>query len=356
MRRIHFQTDQPVPFYFRQSRADFVVDEVPVERSAGKGSHLIVRISKVDLSTMEMLKVLEQALRCHSIGFAGLKDKSSTSTQYLSVPARYEDALKAFSHPKIKVIESFRYHQKVSMGDLRGNRFFIRLKEVSPQSADTMRRRLDGIMRFGMPNYFGYQRFGRERGNLETTREIAHGEKVMRDKKMQRLLGHAYQSHLFNDWLAERVALSRKLHKEHNRESMRKYGLDETQMQQLERQPNLFRVLPGDILLDKQTEKWLNVTDLQDIRKGYKEQRLIPTGLLAGRKVWRARAVAGAIEAKYDDMMVVASGDRREAWVYPKEIRSDYRKKEAFFELSFFLPKGAYATVLLENLANRDLG
>jgi len=356
MQRIHLHSEKPIPFYFRQSREDFIVDEVPLERSGGRGSYLIVKVSKIGLSTIEMLKILEEALHCHTIGYAGLKDKASTSTQYLSIPIGYSRELDAFSHPKIQILETFRHNKRIGLGDLKGNHFFIRLKEVSAEHAVEMKGRLDVIMCYGMPNYFGYQRFGRESGNREMSREIAYGERLLRDKKMQKLLGHAYQSHLFNEWLSERVMLSRKVEQGDDEQIMYDLSLDSEQIRQLHDQPNQFRVFPGDILLDKRSARWMNVTDLQAIRKGYKEQRLVPTGLLSGRKAWRAKVAAGVIEAKYDDVMVTAQGDRREAWVYPKEIRSSHRAKEGFFELSFFLPKGAYATVLLENLANRDLG
>lgn len=352
MKRIYYQKHRPIPFVFRQNSEDFIVDEVPLQRDGARGSYLIVKIRKQNLSTMEMLAIFEEMLHCYTIGYAGLKDKSSTSTQYISVPLKYSRLFKCFYHPKIKIIETFRYHKKIALGDLKGNRFFIRLKEVTPESARIMEELLVEIMRYGMPNYFGYQRFGRESDNFETTRDIAHGEKLMRDKKIQKLLGNAYQSYLFNDWLAERVVLSRKI----VQNGSEQYNLSAKQLQQLQNQPGIFRVLPGDIMLDKRSGKWLNVTDLQSIRKAYREQQLIPTGLLAGRKAWRAKEVAGVIERKYDDMMVVMAGSRREAWVYPKEIRSTYKNRKAFFELSFFLPKGAYATVLLENLANRELG
>ena len=65
--------------------------------------------------------------------------------------------------------------------------------------------------------------------------------------------------------------------------------------------------------------------------------------------------VAATFESSFDDMLVQAAGERRPAWIYPTEIRSAYHPSEQTYELSFTLPKGAYATVLLENLANRDL-
>ena len=65
--------------------------------------------------------------------------------------------------------------------------------------------------------------------------------------------------------------------------------------------------------------------------------------------------MAGEIEHHFDDLTVNAMGMRRDAIVYPKSIRHEYKKQDKCFELSFTLPKGSYATVLLENIANRDL-
>lgn len=304
---------------------------------------------------MEMLSIIESATHCTNIGYAGLKDKAATTTQYISLPLKFSKSLKRLKHPQIKLLESFRSTKKLGLGDLQGNRFFIRLKEVSPASAQRLQEVLDEIMRHGMPNYFGYQRFGRDSANFEKARAIAHGEEDMRDKKMQRLLTNAYQSYLFNDWLSQRIALSLEIADTQEEQLVRLYGLTPLQAEQLKNQPGIFRVLPGDIMLEHKSGKWVNVTDLQAIRKPYKERKLSPTGLMAGKKAWRAKLMAASLENRYDDLLVQAAGERRPAWVYPTEIRSTYKQEEALFELTFVLPKGAYATVLLENLANRDL-
>lgn len=356
MKRTFIQEHQSVPFSFRQTSDDFIVDEIPLERGGDRGSYLILKVRKQNLTTMDMIGVFEAHTQCFNIGYAGFKDKSATTTQYVSLPLKFSKALETFRHPQITILESFRGSAKIGLGDLEGNRFFIRLKQVTPQSAQQLQNVLEEIMRHGMPNYFGYQRFGRDSGNFEKAREVAHGETGMKNSKMHRLLGNAYQSYLFNDWLAERIAVTKKMAKMESAELMQTYGLSELQASQLQNQPGIFRVLPGDIMFDVKAQKWLNVTDLQAIRKPYKERKLIPTGLLAGRKAWRAKALAGAIESKFDDLCVVLSGDRRPAWVYPSQLHAQYKPKEGFFELSFSLPKGAYATVLLENLANRDLG
>ncbi len=355
MKRIFLQEHKPISFLFRQSTEDFIVDEIALTENGDSGNYFIAKIKKQNLSTMEMLAILEEATQCTNIGYAGLKDKAATTTQYISLPLKFSKALKQLKHPQIQIVESFRSPKKLSLGDLKGNRFFIRLKEVNPKNAQRLKELLDEVMRFGMPNYFGYQRFGRDSANYEKAQEIAHGEEELRDKKMQRLLTNAYQSYLFNEWLARRIALSKEIADAPQQKLMEQYGLSELEAEQLKNQPGIFRVLPGDVMLDHKSGKWVNVTDLQEIRKPYKERKLTPTGLMAGKKAWRAKALAGSIEKDFDDMLVQAAGERRPAWVYPTEIRSKYRPEEKFFELSFTLPKGSYATVLLENLANRDL-
>lgn len=356
MKRIFLQTHKPIPFLFRQTIDDFIVDEVPPERSSGRGSYLIIKVQKQNLTTMEMLKIIEAETHCYTIGYAGLKDKAATTTQYLSMPLTFSKALENFKHPQVSILERFRSREKIGLGDLEGNRFVIRLKQVTPKSASRLQDVLDEIMRQGMPNYFGYQRFGKESGNFQKAREVAQGEIEIKDRKMHRLLTSAYQSYLFNDWLARRIRISRDMQGMEAEALMKNYGLSALEAAQLQNQPGIFRVLPGDIMLDQKTRTWVNVADLQAIRKPYKERKLTPTGLLPGKKAWRAKALAGSIEQEYDDMTVIASGDRRPAWVYPMGIRSVYKEEEGVFELSFTLPRGAYATVLLENLANRELG
>jgi tRNA pseudouridine13 synthase len=356
MKRIFPQTHKPITFRFKQTRDDFIVTEIPLfDAPTDRGNYLIAKVQKQDLSTMEMLNILESELQCFSIGYAGLKDKNATTTQYISIPLKFSKSFEKLRHPRIKILESFRAKEKLSIGDLKGNNFFIRLHDVSLESANNLIGVLDDIMRQGMPNYFGYQRFGRDSANFEKAREVAQGELIMKDTKVHKIMLHAYQSYLFNDWLAKRIELSSDIKTKTCEELLVNLNISQEECNRLKGQPGLFSVLPGDIMYDTQAKKWINVTDLQTIRKPYKEQKLVPTGLLAGSKAWRAKGIAGEIEHHFDDLTVDAAGLRREAWIYPKAIRHAYKKEEKCFELSFTLPKGSYATVLLENLANRDL-
>jgi len=355
MKRKYIQKHNPVAFSFKPTREDFIVDEIPLYEKGVSGNYLHLHIKKRDMSTLEMIAVLEEQTRFHNISYAGLKDKYATTTQYISMPASYEKYFAKFKHPQIEIIDSFLHKEKLNIGDLNGNRFKIRLHDVTPGSAERLDGVLNEIVRQGMPNYFGYQRFGRDEDHFEKAKEAAHGSKVFRDRRLNKLMTNAYQSYLFNDWLAERVQLCRDLDYMELDALEKKWGLSRDDVLQLQAQSSIFKVLPGEIMLDVMNDKWVNITDLNAVKKPYKERKLQPTGLLVGNKVWRSRGVAGTIEGRHDDDEVVMAGERRVAWVYPKEIKSNYSKKESVYELSFALPKGAYATVLLENLANRDV-
>ena len=78
-----------------------------------------------------------------------------------------------------------------------------------------------------------------------------------------------------------------------------------------------------------------------------------PTGLLPGRKVRRAEGAARILEEPFDDPKITEQGSRRYAWVFPEEIHTRYIPEKAHYELSFTLPKGSYATVLVAMLRGR---
>ena len=78
------------------------------------------------------------------------------------------------------------------------------------------------------------------------------------------------------------------------------------------------------------------------------------TGLLCGKKVRVAESFAGEIEKDFYDE-INADGARRFAWVYPTDMEWRFNQVEAQYEMNFTLPKGSYATVLIEEIAKRKL-
>ncbi len=357
MDRLFYLSHAPIDFYFKASPETFVVEEVPLYRFSGEGEHLILKVRKKNLSTWEMLQIISEqvGVKLRDIGYAGLKDKNALTYQYISLPKKYEESLKRLNHPAIKIIEKTYHTNKIRLGHLKGNRFFIRLKKVSPVDAKRIDEVLKIIEKEGMPNYFGYQRFGNEGDNWRLGEQIVAGLKKERNRKLRKLLINAYQSHLFNLWLSKRVELSRLIGSFEPKELTDVLDLPSGIIKELKEQKRFFKILPGDIAMHYPFGKIFYVEDMPVEAERFWQRQISPTGLLPGRRVKRADGLAREIEKDFDDERIEEFGDRRYAWVFPEDIQGRYKEKEAWYELSFFLPKGSYATVLLEEIAHKKL-
>jgi tRNA pseudouridine13 synthase len=172
-----FLTHAPINAYFKQSKDDFVVTEIPLYEFSGEGEHLIIKFRKKDLNTLDAVRIFSEQLGCKSrdIGYAGLKDKNAMTIQHISMPKQCADKLENFEHSNIKVLETTFHNNKIRVGHLKGNKFFIRLKKVTPVDGRKIESALMSIATLGMPNYFGYQRFGIERNNHIKGKEILEG-------------------------------------------------------------------------------------------------------------------------------------------------------------------------------------
>lgn len=329
IRRIYPLNDKILNFKFVQNEEDFIVEEQPIKFSLN-GSFLILKIKKTNCDTWELIDRLAKFLGIYSneIGYAGLKDKRATTTQYISIPKKYSKEIKLFRNKKIEILETFLHNEKLNIGDLEGNRFKINLHNVEISDVNHIQKIIKIISKRGIPNYFGYQRFGKEVvENFEKAKAVVYGEEIVKDKKLSKMLISAYQSSFFNAWLVERLSISKEE----------------------------FALLDGDIFLDLEKNKIFTPKAItQNILNDFKSQKITPTGLLPGRKVFKAMGEAFKIESKYDDIYIQEKGYRREAIVYPKSISCKYDASRNICTLDFILPKGSYATVLVEYLANRN--
>lgn len=328
MQREYLEEKETIYFKFEQNKDDFIVDEIGLEWKK-KGNFLIIRVKKTDMTTWDMISAFAKFLNidAQKIGYAGLKDKHATTTQYISVEVKYENALKKFKHPQIMIIGYTRHTHSIRMGDLKGNRFSINLFEVNQIEAGQIEKRAMKIAKVGVPNYFGYQRFGRDEDSLEQAKEMIAGELHISDAKLKNFLISVYQSQFFNDWLKERVLYSK------------------------ENGDGKFLLLEGDIYMDQNGKLFTPKTTQE---KDFEAQKIVPTGLLCGRDVYRSRDQAREIEKKYDDEFLYEKGYRREAIVFPQDVKLDYKNNFDILNISFSLPKGSYATVFLEAIANRN--
>jgi tRNA pseudouridine13 synthase len=329
--RIYLTNHETIDFTFKQNRFDFIVNEIPKQQfSKDKGKYLILHIKKEFTSTWDLLNRIEDILdiRSSEIGYAGLKDKNATTTQYISLPMRFSKDIEKIETKHIKIIGKYKHYEKLKIGDLKGNAFTINLLDVKDEDLSKIYQSMSKIQKHGLPNYFGFQRFGTD-GNFDYAKSVVYGDEIINDHKLKRMMISAYQSYFFNAWLCKRVqdAKSKDLNK--------------------------LELLDGDIVYDYTLDKFYSAQNIDTLKEKYTKKQICVSGLLPGRKVNRATSKARKIEQQFDDEYIHDKGYRRAAWIYPQNIKNKYDKQNNILQLQFELPKGSYATVLIENLANK---
>ena len=343
-------------FVFNSSARDFTVEEIPLYEFSGEGEHLVLHVRKKEMTTWEMLDVLSNhvGIRRRDMGYAGLKDKHAMTLQYVSVMAIHEEKLKAFSHEKIKILSMVRHSNKIRVGHLKGNRFNIRLKKVLGVQKDKLDSVLKWIKNNGVPNYFGNQRFGNDGDNWMEGKKLIEGTLKMRDRKTKEFLMGSYQSYLFNQWLSKRMEINLLLEKFTQSQTEQVMKLPKDSLKGTKEQTNFFKILEGDVMMHYPYGRLFNAENLAEESLRFQEKDIAPAGLLTGKKADPAKATAGLIESPFVENIPL-NGSRRYAWIQVTEVSKTYVEEKAHYELSFVLPKGCYATNVLDILRGKQI-
>ena len=351
-------THTPLKFDFQQTIERFFVEEIPLYTFTGTGNFLILKIKKTDMSTWKLITVLAKAtgLQERDIGYAGLKDKNATTIQYISLPKQYEKELnKNLTTEKIEILERTYNKTPIKIGALKGNRFSIILERINESDAKFFNTTAKMMQSKGIPNYYGYQRFGEDSRSYLQGKEIAHSGKKLKGSK-EKLLVSAYQSHLFNKWLGQRVKLSTIIAANSVKDAAKKLQYPEDLVKVLAKQSQLFKLFIGDMVMAYPYGKSNFVKEMLQSAKLFEQKKISPTGLLCGANAERSKSDAYYLEEPYDDTELSAlKGDRRFAWIWPKEVETVYNKEAKKLTVAFYLPKGSYATTYLEEIGKFSL-
>ena len=359
-------THAPIEAYFSKNSDDFVVREIPLYEFSGDGEHLIVEISKKDMTTQEALHVLSEVTgaKMRDFGYAGLKDKQGMTTQFISMPRKFESNLANFSHEKMKILSLNAHKNKLRIGHLKGNSFFIRLKKVLPSNAKKLEQAFVSIDKMGYANYFGYQRFGKFGDNAETGLELLKNGtingKKSKNVKLNDFLISAYQSDLFNRWLSKRVEISRFAQDFSLAELAQIYPyLDGAILKNLKSQKRFFKLIEGEVLGHYPHGKCFLCEDLDAEGARFDARDITSCGLIAGAKAYESQGAARAVEdqifAQANEYKAKMTGSRRFAWCYLEDTSYKYNEEKAHFTINFTLQRGSYATVVLEEILHKNI-
>ncbi|MBN8727447.1 MAG: tRNA pseudouridine(13) synthase TruD [Xanthomonadales bacterium] len=192
---------------FKLEPEDFEVEEIPGFEPSGNGEHAWLEVEKRGANTEWVAARLAEfaGVPPSAVGFAGLKDRQALTRQAFTVqlPGQADPDWSALAVPGVRVLSATRHARKLKRGALRGNRFRIRLREITGDR-DAVPARLERIAAHGVPNYFGEQRFGRDGGNLELARALFAGRRLGRAQRGFAL--SAARAEIFNAAAAARVA------------------------------------------------------------------------------------------------------------------------------------------------------
>ena len=175
------------------------MEELPLYAPSGEGSHTFVRVEKRLCTTEQVARALAAAVGVapRDVGYAGRKDRAGLARQWFSVPGLDPAAAAGLGDPGWRVLEAVRHGHKLRTGQLRGNHFDLVVRELDPAAVAAAPGRLVGLVREGMANRFGAQRFG-DGGGVVRARALLAGAAVPRDRRSARFWLSALQAELFN--------------------------------------------------------------------------------------------------------------------------------------------------------------
>lgn len=319
----------------KASPEDFLVTEDLGFGPDGDGEHLLLRILKKGCNTRFVADALAKFLKVHAreVSFAGQKDKHAVTEQWFCVrlPGKEMPDMSAFSLEGCELLEYARHRRKLRLGALRGNNFTLVLREVSNRAE--LEQRLNALLKDGVPNYFGSQRFGIGGNNLHQARRWAQNNSPLRDRNKRSFYLSAARSALFNQIVSLRL-----------------------------KKPDFNQVVDGDALQLAGRGSWFVATneELSVLQQRVDNGELLITAPLPGDGAWGTLNAALEFEQRCveqeTDLQALLVRERVEAarramLVKPAELRWNWWD-DVTVEVSFWLPAGSFATSVVRELMN----
>ena len=318
----------------RQSNEDFIVEEIMPVQVSGSGEHLWLQIRKNGCNTDWVARQLATlaGIKPNAVSYAGLKDRHALTTQWFSMhlPGCNDPDLSTFESEDVHILQSTRHDRKLRRGALSGNHFQLVVRSLSA-SRQQLEERLQIIADQGVPNYFGEQRFGHEMNNLLKAEAMFTG-KLKRLKKQHRSIYlSAARSWIFDQLLSSRI-----------------------------KQGNWNSYLQGDVFQLAGKSACFSDDASEDIALRLAEKTIHPTGPLWGKgpsmaqgECWQLEADVAADTPLFCEGLIAAGmkQERRALRLSVDNFCWEFDDGHTL-TLSFDLPAGAYATVVLREMIN----
>jgi len=323
----------------RSTPADFDVTEELGYAFDGEGEHDYLYVEKTGTNTEWLSRQLATFadVPARDVGYSGLKDRNAVTRQWFSVPRWHSPNWSDLNIEGAKLLDVQRHSKKLRRGAHKANHFKIILRpdtsepeKVSDLFTNTKNRSdtfsknrsdtfsafsevLRSIGEYGVPNYYGEQRFGRDGGNIRLADDWAAGKRLPRHKRSIAI--SSARSYLFNEYLHDRV-------------------LNGTWN----------RIQPGDVANLDGTGSVFTVDDVdEDIVRRCDEMDLHPAAELAGdgsssgHEPWQRALDKGRVKP-----------GTRSLRLRVRELQADMSQDQVALE--FTLGRGAFATAVLREI------
>jgi tRNA pseudouridine13 synthase len=349
----------------KQKPEDFEVIEVLKEPLRGEGEFLVYKLWKRGLETEEAIRKVAKLCQVpvNVISKGGLKDKNAVTVQFIAVPKRFR--LREFSFPNLKLVFAGKREKPLGPSEVAGNLFRITVRGAPSLSED----RVKVLKVFGIPNYYGEQRFTPVRGNTFFVEYIAKGDlegallylfkpagwegsRSRKGKKAFLKGDYATAERLLTGW---RKKVAKFLKKNPGR---LKEAFSFIPPSEIEFQVNVFQ----SFLFNEWLKELIESKSCKSLKFKYKlGEMLFPlerVEILKALPVFHPEVFVPFYEDKLEEMGI----NREELKKYSKFFHKFSRKTFVFvkdfkllksgskLKLSFFLPSGAYATNVLRFL------
>lgn len=137
---------------------DFRVRELLEFESDPQGEHYVHLLRKEKLDTVQALTEVARVcgISRRDIAFAGLKDRQGVTEQWISVRGKRLELRRR----DLQVVFQGRSSRPITSKQSSGNAFEVVLRELGDGEVERLRARLPSVIESGFPNYYDDQRFG----------------------------------------------------------------------------------------------------------------------------------------------------------------------------------------------------
>ena len=396
---VYVTRSPPVAGRIREKVEDFEVEEVTdlriVERRMERG-YAVYLMEKRRMDTFTAVRRVARLLgvSVKDVRYAGLKDTVAVTRQYITVPAdRLSEVKENLDDGRVSLRLVGYSNRRLRPGALRGNRFKI---AVSLRDKGELKKFIDALKELselsGIPGFYGYQRFGVRRPNTHVVGRFI--VKRMWDAAVREIAGNPYPWEPPLSYEARRLFEEGKLKEAlekyprtlfYERLVVRKLLEGYSSLEVLKRLPRSLRLLYvsgyQSYLFNLALSRRLMETKLDptaimegDIVRGAKDSSMVRRGLsviymvapgvgvrferLRGRPGELIREVMAEEDVKPEEFRVEELGIKckavfREVFMKFTELKLTVQPGSKPV-LSFTLPQGGYATVLLRELLKQD--